>query len=88
MLAIAEAKMNPGIRDLLLRGCYDCTDTGVSWLAERCPTIVCLNVLVRRSGDCRCERTVHSWWWLVSPPLVSQLPFILVSVCAVLSPPR
>jgi hypothetical protein len=46
LLAIAEAKMNPGIRDLNLLGCYEVTDTGVSWLAERCPTVVCLNVLV------------------------------------------
>jgi hypothetical protein len=47
LLAIAEAKMNPGLRDLNLMGCYDVTDTGVSWLAERVSTIVCLNVLVR-----------------------------------------
>lgn len=52
LLAIAEANMNPGIRDLNLLGCYEVTDTGVSWLAERCPTIVCLNVLVRVLSGC------------------------------------
>ena len=66
LLAIAEAKMNPGPRDLLLRGCYDCTDTGVSWLAERCPTIVCLNVLVS------CGATLP----MCSPPRV------FLSVCS------
>jgi hypothetical protein len=58
LLAIAEAKMNPGPRELLFKGCYDVTDTGVSWIAERCPSIVCLNVLV---GAGRLPRRLLRW---------------------------
>ena len=61
MLAIAEAKMNPGLRQLVLDGCYDVTDTGVSWLAERCPTIIRLNVIgctVSRPG---LRAMLHAW---------------------------
>jgi hypothetical protein len=68
--------MNPGIVELLLKGCYDCTDTGVSWLAERCPTIVCLNVLVRQAA-LRCSSR------LPSPPLLLRLAspvFVVVFV--------
>ena len=59
LLAIAEAKMNPGPRELLFKGCYDVTDTGVSWIAERCPSIVCLNVLVSPAHDT--DETLCEW---------------------------
>ena len=44
LLAISEAHLAPGIEYLNLSGLRDVTETGLAWLAEKCPTILTLNV--------------------------------------------
>lgn len=44
LLALAEAKMTPGLAVLNMGGCTDVSDTGVSWLAERCTSLLSLNL--------------------------------------------
>ena len=44
VLALAEGNMRPGLITLNLRGCTDVSETALSWLAERCPTLLTLNL--------------------------------------------
>ena len=43
MLAIVESNMTPGLRDLNLKR-SQVTDTGCTWLAERCTSLLKLNI--------------------------------------------
>lgn len=44
LLAIVEASLNPGLTLLDVSYCKDITEIGVAWLADKMPSLVCLNV--------------------------------------------
>jgi hypothetical protein len=52
LLAISEGELVPGLKTLSLKG-TQVTDTGITWLAERCTTLMNLNVT--KCGTCCLE---------------------------------
>ena len=44
LLAVVEGKLNPGLSVLDVSYCKDITEIGVAWLADKMPSLTCLNV--------------------------------------------
>jgi hypothetical protein len=44
ILAIAEGNLMPGLSTLNLKGIENISETGISWLADKCPTLLSINV--------------------------------------------